>query len=182
MGTPVSIITGNTCPSCTPGQWVEGWTPRYMRISFSGIEPCFGTPPDDPIPNRTFLAKQTDVCLWEFGSDEFAGYWWPRGVETVFFCHEEPPPPEHFWFQGGGGCDLGADNTLNCDTGADYHNGSARAHESGGPSWEFSQTYNMCPELPLMFEEWEIDADNLMYRIADGTGRVNILFTYYVKN
>jgi len=181
MGFPVEIERGNTCWACTPDPWKEFQTPRYMRIAFHDIEPCPHLPPDLPTPTDYFLAKLTGNCYWSFGRDGYSGFWNPRGNKTIFYCTAEPAPPVYFAGEPPGGCDMRADNILDCGLGDDFHKGEAEAFESGGPTWEFSQTQNMCPQLPLKFEEWDIGNFKKMYRIADGTKKVNILFKYNEK-
>lgn len=182
MGEEVGIIPGNDCPNCTPNPFAPGGTPKWVQVTFAGIEPCPETDPELPIPNRSFLAEQVGLCNWTFGSELFSGYWWPQGAWTTFICHATPAPPEYFWFQGGGGCDFSGNNQLNCNLGHDYHAGNASASPHGGPAYQFAIDYNMAPQLPLSFEEWDIGGDELMYRIADGTKKVNILFKYNRKN
>lgn len=182
MGTPVGEDYGLQCNNCTPGEFPAGETPRWAGVAFSGIVKCEGGAGVEEPPNRFFLAEQDIACMWVFGSALYTGYWWARGDKTIVFCTETGGGVTYFWSHTPGPCDMFADSERSCDWGHDYGDGSVSIGGHGGPSQLFANDYNFAPFPNLMYEEWVIDADNLMYRIADGTGQVNILFTYDKTN
>lgn len=56
---------GNDCPSCTPGRWPVGETPKYVYCMFWDVVGC-GVSPNDPPNGVVFRMVQQpgNPCLW----------------------------------------------------------------------------------------------------------------------
>lgn len=177
MGNQLPPETGGICEICEGIRWPVDQGPKYVLASVAGVKKCEGQVPGAGDGNGSYLLEYYVQCGWGFTGYEYEVVWTPgHGTNRLQVYNMLGA---FYWFRGwcGTPCCSNFINLNHCPLDP-TEGGSGNPTPVDGPTEIFNTYYGMFPEPYYEFEKWDIGNHKYMYRVCDGTGRVNVLFIW----
>lgn len=178
MGNETGPEGGHGCAWCAGYKWGVDDKPKFVLTTVAGVVECEDY--EDPIldGNGSYLLESFTTCGYGYSGPTHEVVWTPGGTFSRLICYDLINGA--FWFNGwsAGRC---ADPFINLNHCYNYdpsEGGSANPTVVDGPCEIFNTYYGMFPEPYYEWEKWDLGNKKYMYRICDGTGRVNVLFKW----
>lgn len=177
MGNQVPPEYSAGCRWCEGVKWAVDEGPRYVLTTVSGVTKCPGAVPNAGDGNGSYLLEFHQQCGYGYSGPEYEVVWSPDNANS--WLNVFNLLGAFFWFHGWapGMCGSNFVNINHCPLDP-TEGGSANPSPHDGPTGIFCNEYGFFPEPYYEYEKWDIGNKKYMFRINDGTGRVNILFKW----
>lgn len=179
MGTPADKpVYGYNCSSGVPDLWLDGETPRFVTVTFSGIVNCWGTPPDLPPRNSWVLQNSESFpCNWTYSDADGWYVEWGIGLAgSILSLQNTTTGQVYFSCTDPSVCQTHFVNSLVCPA---NHYGEGIGDISWGPDttvMTVADDYGFCPLTGTLYDKISVGIDHSIIKLANRKDKTNCLF------